>query len=276
MIPITFMNDHPKTNKPPVSEAFVKLIQIVHRLRAPGGCPWDRKQTPESLKQYIVEEAYEVIDAIDAKEDPELCEELGDLLLQVALQADIAAEKGTFDIVDVCRGISQKLIRRHPHVFGDVEVDGADEVISNWEQIKQKEKKGRGLFDGLPAHLPALQTAGRMGEKAARVGFDWPDVAGVRAKVIEELREVEEAAASGDNEALESEIGDLLFSVAQWSRHLGIEPEEALRGSCGRFKKRFSLMEEMAIENQKVLSDMGMDDLEALWQTAKGRSGGER
>ena len=268
------MNDDTKKNRPTIAEAFTELMAIVHRLRAPGGCPWDRKQTPESLKQYIVEEAYEVIDAIDQKSDPDLCEELGDLLLQVALQADIAEEDGTFDIVEVCRGISKKLIRRHPHVFGDVEVSGSDEVIANWEQIKQKEKNGRGLFEGLPLSLPALQTAGRMGEKAARIGFDWPDIAGVRDKVDEELKEVEDAVRSGDKGEIEHEIGDLLFAVAQWSRHLHIEPEEALRASCGRFKARFALMEEAALKENRALRDMSIDDMEQLWQQAKGRQRG--
>ena len=262
------MNDR-NNRRATVEEAFAKLTQIVHRLRAPGGCPWDRKQTPKSLKQYIVEEAYEVLDAIDQESAPALCEELGDLLLQVSLQADIAEEAGTFDIVDVIQGISTKLIRRHPHVFGDTEVSGADEVIANWEQIKQKEKKGRGLFDGLPAHLPALQTAGRMGEKAARIGFDWESIEGVRDKVDEELKEVEEAISEGDKQALSDEIGDLLFSIAQWARHLEIEPEEALRGSCSRFKSRFEVMERLAIHAGQPLQEMDIDTLEALWQQAK-------
>ena len=256
-------------NRLSVEEAFAKLTRIVHRLRAPGGCPWDRKQTPKSLKQYIVEEAYEVLDAIDMESDAALCEELGDLLLQVSLQSDIAEEKGAFDIVDVIQGLSQKLIRRHPHVFGDTEVSGADEVISNWEQIKQKEKKGRGLFDGLPVHLPALQTAARMGEKAARIGFDWDSIEGVRDKVDEELDEVAVAIRNQDRQAIADEIGDLLFSVAQWARHLKVEPEEALRGSCGRFKARFSKMEEMSADAEKPLQEMDINALEALWQRAK-------
>ena len=249
--------------------AFTRIVEIVHRLRAPGGCPWDRKQTPESLKQYIVEEAYEVLDAIDQKSDGALCEELGDLLLQVLLQSDIAEEAGTFSLKEVMEGLSNKLIRRHPHVFGDAAVKDADEVISNWEKIKQTEKKGRGLFDGLPMHLPALQTAGRMGEKAGRLGFDWSDVPSVRAKVDEELAEADEAAAQGDKAAVAAEIGDLLFSVAQWARHLKIEPEEALRGSCNRFKARFKIMEDLALESGETLDRMDPKQLDNLWRTAK-------
>lgn len=250
-------------------QAFIKIVEIVRKLRAPGGCPWDRKQTPKTLKQYIVEEAYEVIDAIDKESDAALCEELGDLLLQVLLQSDIAEEAGTFSVAEVMEGLSRKLIRRHPHVFGDKAVKDADEVITNWEKIKQEEKKGRGLFDGLPLHLPALQTAARMGEKAGRVGFDWPDTASVRKKVDEELAETDEAVADEDAAAAAEEIGDLLFSVAQWARHLKIEPEEALRGSCARFKARFSLMEEAALASGAPLDKSEPERLEQLWREAK-------
>ncbi len=258
------------------SEAFSRIVEIVRRLRAPGGCPWDRKQTPKSLKQYIVEEAYEVLDAIDAESDGALCEELGDLLLQVLLQSDIAEEAGTFSIEEVMDGLSNKLIRRHPHVFGETAVKDADEVISNWEKIKQQEKKGRGLFDGLPVHLPALQTAGRMGEKAARVGFDWPDTASVREKVKEELAEADEAAASGDKAAVQAEIGDLLFATAQWARHLKIEPEEALRESCARFKMRYAAMEEAAVSAGTPIETLGLERLDALWRMAKEKTRGTR
>lgn len=257
-------------------EAFSRIVEIVRRLRAPGGCPWDRKQTPESLKQYIVEEAYEVIDAIDRKNDSALCEELGDLMLQVFLQSDIAEEAKIFTIAEVMEGLSNKLIRRHPHVFGDTAVKDADEVISNWEKIKQQEKKGRGLFDGLPPHMPALQTAGRMGEKAARVGFDWSDVASVRRKVDEELREADDALKGGDMGATAEEIGDLLFSIAQWARHLKIEPEEALRGSCARFRSRFTLMADAVSSSGELLEQCGPERLDALWREAKEQARGTR
>jgi tetrapyrrole methylase family protein/MazG family protein len=254
-----------------LSDAFLKLVNIVHRLRAPGGCPWDRKQTPESLKQYIIEEAYEVVDAIDSKKAESIVEELGDLLLQVVLQAEIADEKNAFSIEEVIEGLSRKLVHRHPHVFGKARVNGADEVISNWEKIKGEEKAGRGLFDGLPKHLPSLQVSGRMGEKAARVGFDWPSVEGVREKVDEELRELDEAIGSGDKNAVRHEVGDLLFAVAQWSRHLGVEPEEALRSSCNRFRERFEAMEDLAREQSIDIEKTDIDGLERLWQRAKRR-----
>ncbi len=252
-----------------VTVAFRRLVDIVHRLRAPGGCPWDRKQTPESLKQYIIEEAYEVLDAIDSGDPDDIKEELGDLVLQVMLQAEIASEHKRFAIEHVLDAISDKLIHRHPHVFGKVNVNSADEVITNWEKIKQKEKKDRGLFDGLPKHLPALQMAGRIGEKAARVGFDWPDIEGVRAKIDEELQEADEAAASGSPEEITHEIGDILFSVAQWARHLGVQPEEALRACCDRFRGRFASVESDAKQQGVRLDEMGIDRLEALWQEAK-------
>ncbi len=270
------MNDDRTKTGISKEQAFSRIVEIVRRLRAPGGCPWDRKQTPESLKQYIIEEAYEVIDAVDRKNREALCEELGDLLLQVFLQSDIAEEEGSFSLADVMEGLSNKLVRRHPHVFGDKAVKDADEVISNWEKIKQKEKEGRGLLDGLPLHLPALQTAGRIGEKAARIGFDWPDVKSVRQKVDEELREADEAEAKNEREALAGEIGDLLFSIAQWSRHLKIEPEEALRGTCERFKARFRLMEQEAMEGGAPLEKSPPERLEQLWRNAKEKARGEQ
>ena len=253
------------------ADAFNLLVEVVHRLRAPGGCPWDRKQTPKSLKQYVIEEAYEVIDAIDAGETEALKEELGDLILQVVLQAEIAKETGRFAIEDVLQSISRKLVHRHPHVFGETQVSGAEEVISNWEKLKQKEKKDRGLLDRLPRHLPALQMAGRIGEKARRVGFDWPNAKSVREKVTEELLEADEAAAGGDQEAITHEIGDLLFAVAQWARHLGVQPEEALRHCAARFKDRFRTMEKSAKKSGKMLEEMPIETLEGLWQEAKKR-----
>ncbi len=259
----------PKTGNVSTMEAFSKLVEIVHRLRAPGGCPWDREQTPKSLKSYIVEETYEVLDAIDEGDAASICEELGDLLLQVVLQSEIAAENGEFDIVDVVNGISHKLVQRHPHVFGSVEVDGADEVLTNWEQLKQKEKKGRGLFDGLPKALPALQRSYRIGEKAARVGFDWPGVKEVRQKVSEELAELDEAAGQGDPSRIEHEAGDLLFAVAQWARHLKTQPEEALLGCCARFLSRFGKMERMAAELGKTLKEWRPEELDRAWEKAK-------
>jgi MazG family protein len=249
--------------------ALAELAGIVHRLRAPGGCPWDREQTAATLKPYVIEEAFEVVDAIDGGRPAELCEELGDLLLQVLLQAEIAEEQGLFTLEDVFRGLAGKLMGRHPHVFGEVEVSGTRDVLVNWERIKQQEKRSRGLFDGLPSALPGLLKAARMGEKAGRVGFDWRDAAEVRGKVAEELGELDEAVAGGDPRAVEHEIGDLLFAVAQWARHLGQLPEEALRSGCERFRRRFECMTHDVEASGRRLDGLSADELEQAWQAAK-------
>lgn len=263
----------PKEEKIPRPEraarSFERLVAIVARLRGPGGCPWDREQTSKSLKPFFIEETYEALDAIDSGNPRDLCEELGDVLLQVALHAEIASEQGHFDAADVADAISDKLVTRHPHVFGDAEVETSSQVLQNWESIKKKEKKGRGLFDGLPAHLPALQKAARMGEKAGRVGFDWSDQASVRDKVVEELAEFDEAVREGDEASMRHEVGDLLFAVAQWARHLKIEPEEALRQCCARFETRFAKMEKQAQKQGRDLSTHSIEELEEFWQEAK-------
>jgi MazG family protein len=253
------------------AEAFEKLVEIVRRLRAPDGCPWDREQTHATLKPFLIEEAYETLDAVDKNSIEDLREELGDVLLQIMLHAQIGAEQDGFDIVDVVSGLSHKLVSRHPHVFGETTVNGSAEVLVNWEKIKKKEKASRGLFDGLPASLPSLQMAARMGEKAGRVGFDWKDAAGVRQKVEEELGELEEAISSGGASEIEHEIGDLLFAIAQWARHLDCQPEEALRAGCRRFSQRFSLMEAAVRASGHELADLDLLELEAAWQEAKKR-----
>ena len=263
------MQEDSKKNSAGLEKAFSELVNIVHCLRAPGGCPWDREQTPETLKDFIVEEAYEVIDAIDGNDTQELCEELGDLLLQIVLQSEIAAERARFSIEDVVRGISQKLILRHPHVFGDTQVASSQDVLENWEKIKKKEKVDKGLFDGLPSQLPGLQRAARIGEKASRVGFDWTSKEGVRQKVEEELVELDDAIATGKQEEVFHEMGDLLFAIAQWGRHLGLQPEEAVRGCCSRFIHRFGKMEDSVSQSGKKLADLDLGELEQLWQRAK-------
>jgi tetrapyrrole methylase family protein/MazG family protein len=263
------MSEEPKHDHREAALAFSELVEVVRRLRAPGGCPWDREQTPATLKPFIVEESYEVIDAIDSGSSAEVCEELGDLLLQIALQAQIASESGDFDIADVARGITAKLIHRHPHVFGDVRVDGSGEVLKNWEQLKKQEKQHRGLFDGLPRQMPVLQRAARMGEKAGRVGFDWEDADAVREKVAEELAELDAAVAEGASGAIEHELGDLLFAVAQWARHLGRAPEEALRACCNRFQSRFELMTELIGRDGLSIGELSPEELEQAWQRAK-------
>ena len=272
MLPLVAVETSSRTEKQKkAADAFAELAEIVRRLRAPGGCPWDREQTHETLKPFLIEEAYEAIDAIDRNSAADLREELGDVLLQIMLHAQIGDEHEGFDVADVVAGLSRKLVARHPHVFGEISVSGADEVLVNWEKIKKKEKAARGLFDGLPASLPALQMAARMGEKAGRVGFDWHDAAGVRDKVCEELREIDEAIASGDPAAIDHELGDLLFSVAQWARHLGRQPEEALRACCRRFSSRFSSMEAAVRGEGRELTDLDAAGLERAWQEAKRR-----
>src|SRR5438309_2617442 len=211
---------------PSVAEAFTRLVDIMARLRAPGGCPWDREQTPASLRPYLLEEVYEVLEAIDAGDAAHLRDELGDLLLQIVFQSQLAAEEGRFDAADVARAIAAKLVRRHPHVFGDVQVRDADEVIRNWRRIKSEERRAKGddhdLFAGVPQALPALLRADQLGEKAGHVGLDWTDAAGVLEKVREEQRELEAAVASADRGAIEHELGDLLLAVASLGRHLGV------------------------------------------------------
>ena len=265
------VKDDEKSVEERAAEAFADLTKIIAKLRAPDGCPWDREQTHESLKPFIVEESYEVMDAIDRGKPADLKEELGDLLLQIMLQSEISREEGEFDIADVVTGLSGKMVNRHPHVFGNTPVDGADEVLVNWEKIKKEEKKGSGLFDGLPLHLPGLVKAARMGEKAGRVGFDWPKAVSVRDKVREELEELDEAVASGDRAAMEHELGDLLFSVAQWGRHLGQFPEEAIQACCTRFVNRFEGVEELVRDSGREIADCTLQELEDAWQEVKNR-----
>jgi len=271
VLPRFTVSENTRDTEEKAARAFARLTGIIERLRSPGGCPWDREQTHESLKPFVVEETYEVVDAIDDGRPEPLREELGDLLLQIMLHSRIAQEEGEYDIADVVDGLSAKLVTRHPHVFGEVEVDGSDEVLVNWEIIKKKEKAGRGLFEGIPSMLPGLLKAARMGEKAGRVGFDWPDTGAVREKVAEELGELDEAVASGSAAEIEHELGDLLFAVAQWGRHLGQFPEEAVRAACARFESRFAVVERLIGERGKKMEDCGIEELEAAWQEAKRR-----
>ncbi len=256
-------------------EAFDELVQIMERLRAPGGCPWDREQTHRSIRKYVIEEAYEVAEAIDRDDPHELCGELGDLLLQVVFHAEMAREAGRFTIEDVCRRISEKMRRRHPHVFGDVEVVDAAEVVRNWEAIKAGERgAGASAIDGVPRSLPALQRAERLGEKAARVGFDWPDAPAVLAKVDEERRELGEALAGGDRERITAELGDLLLAIANLARKLDVEPEAALAAAVDRFEARFRHLEgELRAAGRKVAST-SPEELDRLWEEAKRRGVG--
>ncbi len=253
-------------DRPSKLEELARLIEIVTRLRAPDGCPWDREQTEQTMAPHLLEEAYEAVDAIVAGSAEHAKEELGDVLMNVFMIAEIAAESDRFDLGEVARGIAEKLVRRHPHVFGDLVVDDADEVLANWEAIKRREHQDRGVLDGVPRALPALLRAFRVGEKAARVGFDWRDMRGPRAKVDEELAELDLALAGDDQAAREAEIGDLLLSVVSVARHCGVNPEVALRSTVDRFVRRFQYIER---ELGERLEEASLDEKEALWQAAK-------
>jgi MazG family protein len=255
------------------SEAVERLLAIMTRLRGPGGCPWDREQTLRSLRQYALEETYEVLEAIDSGDVGEHREELGDLLLQIVFQAELRREEGRFDFADVANAISDKLVSRHPHVFGDADVRDAEGVLRQWAALKREEKKAKGrgasVLEGVPRELPALARADRLTEKASRIGFDWPDVTGARAKVDEELAELDEAMRGGDRAAIEHELGDALFALANVGRKLGIAPEEALRGSVARFVTRFEHVERELERRGVPHGEATLADMDALWDEAK-------
>lgn len=254
---------------------FDGLLEIMRKLRAPGGCPWDAEQTLESLRRYILEEAHELVEAIGGGDARDICEESGDLLLQVVFVATIAAEKRLFGIRDVCRAICDKLIERHPHVFGDTAVSGASDVSRNWEKIKAGERRGREADDsamaGVPRGLPSLLRALRVSERAAKKGFDWKfgDVDSVRAKVLEELDELKAEITASGADAMREEFGDLLFAMANLARHLEIDPESALQSANEKFISRFRRMEALASEEDEIMENMPLDALEVLWQSAK-------
>jgi tetrapyrrole methylase family protein/MazG family protein/ATP diphosphatase len=246
-----------------------RLAEIMRRLLAPDGCPWDKEQTLQTLRPFVIEEAYEVLDAIDSGKPDELREELGDLLMQIVFQAALTARAGWFGLDDVVAGISEKLVRRHPHVFGETQVSGTDEVLANWEKLKAAEKKDRGLLDSLPKSLPALLRAVRIGEKAARVGYDWADLSGVRAKVDEELAELDVALAGDDAARAEEELGDVLFALASLARKRGLDPEGALRGTLDRFTTRVQAAEALARAQGTTLPELDDAARDALWERVK-------
>jgi MazG family protein len=252
---------------------FDELRELSARLRAPDGCPWDREQTLESLKTYIIEEAYEVVDAISGGESGTIAGELGDLLFQIVFAAQIAQEQGLFDIDEVCRRIHAKMVYRHPHVFGDVAVSGAAEVVRNWEALKSKEHRERGALGGVPLQLPALLKALRITEKAAAVGFDWERANDVVAKLEEEVKEL--VAELGPEpsarppEGVREELGDVLFVLANLSRQLGVDPEAALQGANEKFTRRFAAMEGKARARGVALGSLSLAELDALWEAAK-------
>ena len=256
-----------------IMSSFDELVEIIKILQAPGGCPWDREQTHESLKPYFIEEVYEAIEAIDSGSDEHLKEELGDVLLQVVFHAEIASRDGRFDIEGIIRGIVDKLKRRHPHVFGKESVENSDEVIRNWEAIKRQEKRGKkedaSVLDGLPRSLPALIKARRIQEKVSRFGFDWDHTEEVMLKVDEELRELKEARSKNDTAAIEEELGDLLFAVANLARFVSVCPEDALRKTIEKFQRRFQYIERELPKKGLKLGDASLEEMDELWEKVK-------
>lgn len=244
------------------------------KLRAPDGCPWDREQTFDTIKPYLLEETYEVMEAIDNRDWPALAEELGDLMLQPVFFAQMAAEAQHFRIADALDAINRKLIRRHPHVFGDGDAKTPDQVKVRWDQIKEQEKKERGeapkgMLDRIPRHTPALVEAQQISSKAASAGFDWPDIGQVADKIREEVAELEQARAEGSAEEVEGEIGDLLFTIVNLARFLKIDPEQALRRTNAKFRKRFAHVEQGLQAQGKPFAEATLEEMEALWQQAK-------
>lgn len=257
----------PSRELPPI----VRLVRLMAILRSPQGCPWDHQQTLQTLKNHLVEESHEVLDAVDSGDRGKLREELGDLLLQVVFQSQLCTEEGSFTFDDVATAIVEKLIRRHPHVFGNTSATDANEVLRNWEEIKRTEKAGapRATLEGIPKSLPALHRAHLVQKRAARVGFDWNDASGPLDKLGEELGEIREAVAGGDAEKIRDEIGDLLFSVVNVSRFLGHNPEDLLHASIAKFARRFQAVEDEVHRSGRRLSDCPPAELDVLWNNVK-------
>ena len=255
--------------------SFESFAEIVAHLRAPDGCPWDKEQTHETLRKHLLEESYEAISAIDSGDFGDMREEFGDLLLQIVLHAQIASEEEQFNVNQVVQGIYSKIVRRHPHVFGDVELSDVDGVLTNWEKLKEKERKDngqskKGLLDGVPLALPSLEQAQEYQDRAARVGFDWPEIEGVLEKIAEEIEEVKQA---NNEKELASELGDLFFALVNLARWKKVDSESALRGTNMKFKKRFGYVEQGAKKQGRELSELSLDEMESLWQEAKKAEG---
>lgn len=252
--------------------SYEDFLGIMHKLRGPGGCPWDREQTHDSLKKYLIEETYETIEAIDAKNPAKICDELGDVLLQVVFHALIAEENGQFSMADVVHGVSAKMISRHRHVFGDAEANTAADVLNLWDKIKKAEKgqaDHTSVLKDVPPHLPALMRSYKVQQKAARAGFDWDSIDGAWEKVHEEIQELEHAAAMGNKEKMEDELGDLLFAVVNVSRFMDLQPEQALTGTIAKFIRRFSHVETRSAAEGKKLEEMTLAEMDAFWDEAK-------
>jgi ATP diphosphatase len=275
-----YLGDMEPRESEEAAQRLGESVQIMARLRGPDGCPWDKEQTFDTIKRHTLEETYEVFDAIERRAWRDLKDELGDLFLQVLFYSQMAAEAGYFTIADVAANLNEKLIRRHPHVFGDATADDAATVLKNWEEIKREEKRAAGkatdssLLDEVPRSMPALIEAGKLGSRAARVGFDWPDLQGIFDKVDEEIMELRAeitpqtgGAQPMNNAAIEEELGDLMFTVVNLARHLKVDPESALRGANAKFRARFMAMEGAAAG--EALAALGPEKLDALWREAK-------
>jgi len=267
--PLTSLFIPPASPRQRRFEGFSGLVEIVSILRSPEGCPWDREQTHESLKPYLIEEAYEVIDAIETGDPERLCEELGDLLLQVVMHSQLAKERGLFDIEQVIQRLNEKLVQRHPHVFGDIALENADEVLRNWDRLKREQKQHASILEGIPRSMPALLRALEVSKRAARAGFEWRDIGGVLHKLEEEESELRSALQSGVTARIDAEIGDLLFTMVNVARHAGIDPEESLRRMVDRFIQRFRWMESAAQAQGRPLESLSEAEWEQLWQQAK-------
>jgi tetrapyrrole methylase family protein / MazG family protein len=256
-----------------ISAAILDLVQVVFRLRGPGGCPWDIEQTHQSLAPYALEETCELLEALDSADYPLMREELGDVLFQVALHCELSREAGQFTLAEVARDISTKLVRRHPHVFGDVKVNGSADVLTNWEIIKKKEKESKGLPQkpgfNIPPHLPALSKSAKIGHKTNKSGFDWSTPLEVLEKVDEEIQEMKDALKSRDIHHLEHEIGDVLFSVSQFARHCGLDAEASLRKANGRFELRYFKMIELCENDGLDWQQVSLEQKEEYWKRAK-------
>lgn len=261
--------------------SFESFAEIVAHLRAPNGCPWDREQTHDSLRKHLLEESFEAISAIDSGDFADMREEFGDLLLQIVLQSQIANEDGQFNVNQVIQGIHSKIVRRHPHVFGDLKLESVDGVLANWEKLKEQERRelalsdvegkkdGKGLLDGVPVALPAISQAQEYQDRAARVGFDWPEIEGVLDKIKEEIEEIKNAETDFE---LASEIGDLFFAIVNLARWKHVDAESALRATNMKFKKRFAYIEQGAKKQGRDLSALSLDEMESLWQEAKAQN----
>jgi len=262
-----------------IGGSFEELVEIMKKLRAPGGCPWDRKQTLDTLKEYVIEESYELIDAIDSRDEKNICEECGDLLLQIVFIAQIAAENGWFDVQAIIESLCDKLKRRHPHVFGDLKVRDSEEVRRNWDMIKLQERESKkeepSRLTGIPRSMPALLRAYAIQERAAKTGFDWEkgNLDPIWSKIDEEIRELRKALDEGNAGEVKEEIGDLLFAVVNLSRHIGVNPEEALQGANEKFSARFRFIEESVEGKGRSFDEYSLDELETLWQSAKKHKG---